>query len=160
MMQTMQATLPVLAPTDAPAQGTFEAIFKALEASSASIIGPARAQLLVIPIHDDAGMVAGGFWGTTLFQWLQVQLLIVPDALRGRGIGTILMLRAELEARRRGCCGAFVDTLSFQAAPFYQKLGFIPFGELPDFPPGHRRLYFCKRYDPLPAGQPAGAAAV
>jgi GNAT superfamily N-acetyltransferase len=133
--------------SDAPAPGTFQAIYAALEASSLALIGPARPRLLVIPIRDDSGSVAGGFWGHTLFEWLHVQMLFVPEQLRGRGVGAALMAAAEAEARDRGCRGAVVDTFSFQAAPFYRKLGFTQFGRLDDCPPGHGRLYFSKRLD-------------
>ena len=138
---------PRLTPSDCPAPGTFAAIYAALDACSQPVIGPARPRLLVIPIHDDSGAVAGGLWGYTLFGWLHVQMLFIPEALRNRGAGTALMAAAEVEARARGCRGAHVDTFSFQAVGFYRKLGFAQFGELQDCPPGHARLFFCKRYD-------------
>jgi GNAT superfamily N-acetyltransferase len=136
-----------LVASDQPEPGTFQAIFRALEASSSPLIGPVQPRLLVIPIRDDAGSVAGGFWGSTLFQWLQVEMLFVPVPLRGRGVGTALMALAERDARARGCRGAFVDTFSFQAAPFYRKIGFTPFGVLDDFPPGFSRLYLRKHFN-------------
>jgi GNAT superfamily N-acetyltransferase len=139
-----------LAPSDAPAPGTFEAIFAALEASSLAVIGPARPRLLVIPIRDDSGSVAGGLWGYTLFDWLHVQMLFVPEPLRGLGIGSALMASAEAEAQARGCHGACVDTFSFQAAPFYRKLGFTLFGKLDNCPTGYDRLYFQKQLDTPP----------
>jgi GNAT superfamily N-acetyltransferase len=133
--------------SDSPASGTFEAIFRALEASSQSLIGPAQRRLLVIPIRNDDGSVAGGFWGCTAFQWLHIEMLFVPEPLRGGGLGSALMALAEVEARHRGCCGSVVDTLSFQARRFYEKIGFTVFGELDDFPPGYSRLYLQKRFD-------------
>jgi GNAT superfamily N-acetyltransferase len=149
------------APSDAPPPGTFEAIYAALEASSLAVIGPAKPRLLVIPIRDDGGSVAGGLWGYTLFEWLHVQMLFVPQPLRRLGVGAALMRAAEAEARQRGCRGAYVDTFSFQAAPFYRSIGFTPFGKLDDCPPGHDRLYFCKRFDAAPvlAGTAGRAAA-
>ncbi len=143
----MTARAAPLVPSDCPAPGTFEAIYRALDASSAPVIGPAQPRLLVIPLHDGAGAVAGGLWGCTICQWLHVQMLFVPAALRGQGVGAALMAAAETEARARGCLGAHVDALSFQAAPFYQKIGYTVFGVLDDFPPGHRRLFFRKRFD-------------
>jgi GNAT superfamily N-acetyltransferase len=140
-----------LVPTDSPEPGTFQAIFQALEGSSLSLIGPARPRLLVIPIRDDAGSVAGGFWGTTLFRWLRVEMLFVPEPLRGLGVGTALMALAERDARARDCVGAYVDTFSFQAPAFYTKLGFTPFGVLDGVPPGHSRIYFRKHFDTAPA---------
>jgi GNAT superfamily N-acetyltransferase len=148
-------TLTGLAASDTFEPGTFAAIFEALDATSRHLIGPALPRLLVIPIRADDGSVAGGFWGCTVFQWLHVQMLFVPEKLRGLGVGSALMAAAEAAARDRGCCGAHVDTFSFQAAPFYRKLGFTLFGVLEDFPPGYSRLFFRKRFD-----SPAGHSAV
>ncbi len=92
-----------------------------------------RPQLLAIPLNDDDGVVVGGFWGCTLFQWLHVQLLFIPEALRGKGVGSALMATAEAEARKRGCIGAHVTSFSFQATPFYEKLGYTRFGQLDDY---------------------------
>ena len=136
----------VFAVWDMPPPGAFEAIFAALEACSQPVIGPAQPRLLAIPIHDDNGAVAGGLWGYTLFGWLHVQMLFVPVPLQGRGVGAALMTAAEAEARNRGCRGVHVDAFSFQAAPFYRKIGFTLFGKLEDCPPGHDRLFFCKRF--------------
>ncbi len=132
--------------SDTPDAGTFEAIFEALDATSRPLVGSVWPRLLVIPMRDDAGAVAGGLWGCTVFEWLHVQMLFVPEKLRGRGVGSALMAAAEAAARERGCRGAYVDTFSFQAAPFYRKLGFTPFGVLDDFPPGHQRVFFRKRF--------------
>jgi GNAT superfamily N-acetyltransferase len=129
---------------DTPPSGTFDTIFRALDACSQDLIGPMRPHLLAIPLHDDAGVVAGGFWGCTLFQWLHVQLLFIPAALRGKGVGSTLMTTAETEARKRGCIGAHVTSFSFQAAPFYEKLGYTRFGQLENYPPGHELIYLRK----------------
>lgn len=137
--------------SDCPAPDIYEAIFNALEASSQHLIGPMRPRLLVIPIRDEAGTVVGGLWGYTLFRWLHVQLLFVPETLRGHGVGARLMTLAESEARDRGCTGAQLSTFSFQASPFYQKLGYARFAEVQDYPPGHSLLHFRKLLDALPA---------
>jgi len=108
-----------------------------------------RPKLLAIPIRDDAGLVAGGFWGYTLFKWLHVQLLFVPEVLRGKGVGSAMMAAAETEARNRGCIGSHVTSFSFQAAPFYEKLGYSRFGLLHDYPPGHE-LVFLRKQLPAP----------
>ena len=137
-------------PTDTPAPGTFQSIFAALDGSSHDVIGPARPRLLVIPLHDDNGNVTGGFWGATMFEWLHIGMLFVPESMRGQGVGSSLVAAAEAEARRRGCRGVHVDTFSFQAAPFYEKLGFTLFGVLEDYPPGHNQMYFRKRFEAPP----------
>ncbi len=144
---------------DAPPAGTFDAIFQALDASSRDLIGPVQPQLLAIPLNDDQGVVVGGFWGCTLFRWLHVQLLFIPESLRGKGVGSALMTTAETEARRRGCIGAHVTSFSFQAVPFYEKLGYIRFGRLDNYPPGHNLLYLRKQFDtPAVAAEPISLA--
>jgi GNAT superfamily N-acetyltransferase len=137
-------------PSDVAEPGVFQAMVKALDESSRSVIGPAQPRLLVIPMRGSDGIVVGGFWGATMFEWLHVGLLFVPEQMRGTGVGSALMEAAEVEARKRNCRGAYVDTFSFQAAPFYEKLGFTLFGVLEDYPPGHRQLYFHKRYQTNP----------
>ena len=105
--------------------------------------GPSQHRPLVLAIHDSSGVVIGGLWGATAYGWLYTQMLTVPDKLRGQGLGTQLMQQAEDEARRRGCRQAWVDT-QFGARPFYEKLGYTVFGELPDYPPGFSRIFLRK----------------
>jgi GNAT superfamily N-acetyltransferase len=133
---------------DSAERSTFEAIFRGLDEASRPVIGPAQPRLLVIPLRDEAGAVTGGLWAVSLFQWLQLEMLFVPPPMRGQGVGSALLAAAEDEARRRQCIGMYVDTFSFQAAPFYEKMGFYPFGVLDDCPPGHRRLFLQKRLAP------------
>lgn len=132
---------------DPPAPETYRAISQALEASSLHIIGSSQPRLLVIPVFGESGAVTGGFWGHTLFRWLHVHFLVVPELLRGQGAGTSLMRLAETEAQARNCIGSQVATYSFQAAPFYRKLGYAVFAELEDYPPGHSMIFLRKRLD-------------
>ncbi len=44
---------------------------------------------------------------------------------------------AENFAKAKGFSYIRTETLSFQARPFYEKLGYKLFGELPDYPKGH-----------------------
>ncbi len=55
------------------------------------------------------------------------------------------MAIAEHEARQRGLVGIWLDTFSFQAPVFYEKLGFKEFGQITNFPPGHSRTFYVKR---------------
>jgi len=131
---------------DTPDPDAFRAIYQALDASTTGRLGPARARLLILPLRNEHGAVTGGLWGHTLFRWLSIEMLFVPDALRGQGIGSRLIASAETEAKARGCIGAVVDTFSFQAESFYSRLGYSVFGILDDYPPGHRRIYLQKHF--------------
>ncbi len=97
-------------------------------------------------LRNDTGAVSGGLWGEVRWRWLTVGTLFVPEQLRGNGIGRRLMLEVEEAARRRGCIGSFTDTYSFQAQSFYEHLGYAVFGEIEDYPPGHRRCFLSKRF--------------
>jgi GNAT superfamily N-acetyltransferase len=108
-----------------------------------SLAGPGHYQPLVLALHDEAGAVIGGLWASTGYGWLYTQMLLVPEGLRGQGVGQQLMAQAEDEARRRGCRHAWVDT-QFGARPFYEQLGYAVFGELPDYPPGFTRTFLKK----------------
>jgi hypothetical protein len=59
------------------------------------------------------------------------------------------MAEAEVFARQRGLLGVWLDTFSFQARPFYEKLGFSVFGTLHDHPAGGARYFMQKRFDAL-----------
>jgi GNAT superfamily N-acetyltransferase len=102
---------------------------------------------LAVVARDETGMVVGGLLGETNVGWLFVAALWVAAPYRGRGVGTALLAEAEREARARHCVGAYLDTYSFQARPFYERLGYQLFGTLPDCPPGAVKYYLYKRLD-------------
>ncbi len=91
------------------------------------------------------GPITGGAWGRSYYQWLFIELLVVPEALRGQGIGSELLRKAEAEARQRACHGVWLDTFSFQARGFYEKHGYAVFGEIADYPAPHSRFFLSKR---------------
>jgi GNAT superfamily N-acetyltransferase len=101
---------------------------------------------LAVVIHNDAdGAMIGGLWGRTGWEWLTVELIFVPDSLRGRGIAGRLIAMAEEEALRRGCHSAWLDTLNPDALSLYERLGYVRFGELADFPSGRSRYFLQKK---------------
>ena len=94
--------------------------------------------------NPETGQTDGGLTGRVSFGWLFIELLFVPERLRGQGIGSQLMARAEEVARAHGCVGIWLDTYAFQAPGFYAKLGYAQFGEITDYPPGSRRFFLSK----------------
>jgi GNAT superfamily N-acetyltransferase len=106
---------------------------------------PEPERWLTIALHDAAGAVEGGLVGVSYYDWLLVEMLFVPEARRGQGLGTMLMRAAEAVAVARGCTGVWLDTGSPAAWRFYQRLGYRDFATLPDHPAGSPRHYMARR---------------
>lgn len=99
---------------------------------------------LRIFLRDADGRVAGGILGESYWGWLHINIFWLEEAARRQGLGSRLLAMAEDEGRRRNCKYAFLDTLSFQARPFYEKNGYELFATQEDYPLGHTR-YFLKK---------------
>jgi len=105
---------------------------------------------LSIAIRDpDSGAPVGGLCGRTNGGWLGIELIFVPESLRGMGLATKLIAMAEDEAKRRGCRSVWIDTLNPAAFRLYQRLGYEIFGELKDYPVGNSRVFLQKTLAPL-----------
>jgi GNAT superfamily N-acetyltransferase len=135
---------PTLTLTDVADESVRQAILAPLRQYNVAQTGLDDSRPLTIAVRDDEGTVIGGLWGWTSFEWLFIQLLVVPEATRGQGLGRELMRMAEAEARARGCRGAWLDTFEFQARGFYEGLGYAVFGSIPDYPPGFSRFFMRK----------------
>ena len=100
---------------------------------------------LTVRVTDPATGEVGGITGRTSLGVLFIDLFYLPPALRGSGIGSTLLARAEEEGRRRGCHTGVLYTISFQAPGFYTRHGWSTFGEIASEPPGTRRVFMTKR---------------
>jgi GNAT superfamily N-acetyltransferase len=96
-------------------------------------------------MRDQAGQVVGGVIANCFGGWMYISLLWVEKSLRDLGYGTKLMQLVEAEAIELGCQNAHVDTYSFEAGPFYERLGYELFATLEDYPPGHCKYFLKKR---------------
>ena len=104
----------------------------------------AESEPLNIYVEDDSGELMAGLVGETFGNWLEIEYLFVKEDLRGQGIGSQLLQRAESEAKKRNCCYAFVNTYQFQAPAFYQKHGYKEVFTLKDYPYTGQRHYYQK----------------
>lgn len=118
--------------------------FNALQEYNEQQVGESGFERLMLFAQDGEGRIVGGLRGGTVWKWLHVTLLVVRDGCRNHGIGSRMMAEAEAEAKRRGCIGVHLETMSFQAVPFYRKRGYEVFGQIEDMPPGHT-CYFLKK---------------
>ena len=98
-------------------------------------------------VMDGDGSVLGGLMGQIWARWLHVGTLWVDERVRGRGHASRLMAAAERYAIEKACTDSFLETFSFQARPFYEKLGYRVFGTLENYPEGHSYYYLTKHLD-------------
>src|SRR5689334_7566144 len=122
--------------SDCPSPEDADLVFRNLVGFNEVQTGPAAARELAVFARRDTEIVAG-LLGFTHWNWLHIRFLWVAEAFRRHGLGRQLVLAAEREARIRGCEHAHLDTFSFQAVPFYERLGYSVFGRLEDYPRGH-----------------------
>ena len=128
-----------------PSDADRDAIVASLRAYNAAHGGDPRIRPVAIMLTDEDGVQVGGIWGECAYDWLFIDLLVVPESHRGGGYGKRLMEEAERIALANGCVGIYLDTFEFQARGFYEKLGFVVFGELEDHPIGQRKFFLQKR---------------
>ena len=104
----------------------------------------AESEPLNLYVEDDSGELLAGLVAETFGNWLEIEYLFVKEDLRGQGIGSQLLQRAESEAKKRNCCFAFVNTYQFQAPAFYQKHDYQEVFTLKDYPCTGQRHYYQK----------------
>lgn len=107
-------------------------------------MGSARYRRTVISARSPNGRLLGGVILESYWRESYVELLWVPAKLRGTGLDSQLLQRAEDLARRRGSRMIHLNTFSFQAPRFYEGHGYRRFGRLTESPAGHSRYYFVK----------------
>ena len=75
-------------------------------------------------IKDQNQNVVGGVTGVTFYGSQYVDMLWVDKPLRHHGWGTKLMHEAETVGRDRGALFVTLNTMDWEALPFYKKLGY------------------------------------
>lgn len=104
----------------------------------------AESEPLNLYVEDDSGELLAGLVAETFGNWLEIEYLFVKEELRGQGIGSQLLQRAECEAKKRNCRFSFVNTYQFQAPAFYQKHDYQEVFTLKDYPCTGQRHYYQK----------------
>ncbi len=93
----------------------------------------------------ERGKKVAGVTAEIFGSWLLINFLWVDKELRGSGMGSELMAKLEAYAKSKGCTFSLVDTFSFQAKPFYEKLGYECQMSLEQYPVSHARHYLTKQ---------------
>ncbi len=79
---------------------------------------------LAVQIKNEQGEVIAGAAARSFGDWLLLDTLWVSEQLRGQNVGSQLLGEIEAIGKKRGCKQCLLDTLNFQAMPFYQKHGY------------------------------------
>ncbi|MFL1386355.1 GNAT family N-acetyltransferase [Pseudomonas tritici] len=137
--------VPRIEVSDQPNPDAERILGSGLAAFNEAVTGYNDRRLLTVLIKDpDTQQILGGITGKTTLGMAFLDLFHLPDSLRGTGLGSQLLQAFENEARRRGCANAVLYTLSFQAPRFYEKHGWVRFGEIPCEPQGSSRVFLSK----------------
>jgi GNAT superfamily N-acetyltransferase len=131
--------------TNAPSAEELATIGENLQSFNDADVGPSGRQAIAVVVRDEVHGIAAGVSGYTAWGWLYVQWLWVAETQRGQGLAGRMLAAAEAEARTRGCHSAYIDTFSPVALKTYQRAGYVPFGQLEDFPIGRTRTFLQKR---------------
>lgn len=135
-------TISISATIDAEVEQT---LLDGLNAYNDAITGYSDRQVLSVVVRDrDSQRVLGGAMGRTSLGLLFLDLLYLPAALRGLGLGSQVLAQFEEEGRRRGCASAVLYTISFQAPEFYARRGWRGFGDIACRPEGTSRVFMSK----------------
>lgn len=99
---------------------------------------------LGVYIRDTTGHVVAGLIGSVHGLWMTVKYLWISEELRGQGVGSQILSKAEEIAKEHGCKYVFLDTFDFQAPEFYKKRGYIEAFTLENYPITGKHYYFTK----------------
>ncbi len=139
----------VLTVTDTPSERAKDVIERGLNGYNAEQAGYWDWRALAVVASDPkTSEVLGGILGRTSLGLLFIDLVFLPDSLRGTGLGGRILEMAEVEGRERGCRRAVLYTISFQAPGFYERHGWREFGRIPCEPPGTARVFMTKELAP------------
>jgi GNAT superfamily N-acetyltransferase len=122
----------------------FKVLVEDLIAFNQMTAGVGRGEPVVVTVRDDDGTLRGAVWGRVNADSAYFDIVVLDAPLRRQGRGRAMMAAAEDEARRRGARDVWLYTLSWQARPFYEKLGYRCFAELPYMGGRHKRLFMTK----------------
>jgi GNAT superfamily N-acetyltransferase len=136
---------PQIVLTDNPQASELAVIRRGLDAFNRAASGIDDQRPIALLVKDPVTHeVLGGLNGRSSRGVLFIDVLFLPESLRGSGLGGKLLQMAEEEGLRRGCRIGLLHTNTFQAPEFYKKHGWREYGNFPSDPPGTSRIFFTK----------------
>ena len=93
---------------------------------------------------DEQGELVAGTSGCVFGNWLMISWLWCSDSAQGKGLAGKLLTALEQASIELGATTAQLDTLDFQAKPFYEKRGYSVKYQLNNYPRSGTRYFMEK----------------
>jgi len=129
---------------DDPEDKVLAGVMAGLRAFNLAAVPDLKSHKITVAIRDEAGALHGGVIGRLAGDSVYVEVVWTDDEARGHRLGRQAMELVEDEAKRLGAREAWLYTMSFQAKPFYEKLGYGQFAELSWLDGRHARHFMRK----------------
>ncbi len=104
---------------------------------------------IALKIENEQGVIVGGVAAKTFGLWLLIDNLWVHEDFRGQNLGTKILMQLESAAIQRGCTYSLLDTLNFQAQPFYEKFGYKIKWVQENYPETGCKYFMIKNLQPI-----------
>jgi GNAT superfamily N-acetyltransferase len=124
---------------------TFAALLEGMKAFNKRVADIRPAHKFNVAARDADGRIVGGIAATLSSDSLYLEIVWNDDSIRGQGYGRRMMEMIEKEGRRRGARNVWLYTMSFQARPFYEKVGYECVADMPYMGETHRRHIMWKK---------------
>jgi len=109
-----------------------------------ALTGHERPRAVAAILRDEEGKIVGGAYGELWGASVHIAAMWVAEDHRGKGFGSALLTAVEEYAATHDHLLSYLETTSFQARPFYERLGYTVFGELPGIATGCT-LFFLRK---------------
>jgi GNAT superfamily N-acetyltransferase len=103
--------------------------------------GPSNRETYGWVLRGEGGGVIAGVAGFVHWNWVYVAQVWVEQDCRGQGLAKKLLQHLEAWAAGRRYQGLYIDTFEESVKLMYEKIGYVSFGSIPQFPPGHQRFF-------------------
>lgn len=121
-----------------------QGLYTGLRAFNNAAVEGVPSHKIIAAVRDEDGKLHGGVIGRLAGDSVYMEIVWNDDEVRGTGFGTRMITLVEDRARELGAREAWLYTMSFQAKPFYEKLGYSQFAELPWLEGRHARHFMRK----------------
>lgn len=115
-----------------------------IDAFNMAATGRADGRGFAVLRRDPHGRIVGGATGYAWAGIGHLDVMWLDEGLRARGLGRELLALAEAEMGRRGASAVYVESYTFQAPGFYERMGYERIGFVDGLPPGHGHVLLRK----------------